>query len=298
MLYQQSDPPILGTEFLALSLRAVGYTVFANTDASGTFSSTLAANANRRMENAGVILQGMFAIVADLMRDWRDVPGSLQILPFFDQYLPAYGYVARHHEAAVLNGTLAPGEAGLWEVACWFEAVVLRWKLWPRDLALLEAVDRWGEEKGEEKTAHGSLNWKVWRGRHINILQFTVSISVLWTRVRRTDLAGFSLFPSLCRPKLKPSSVCIDEPHYNLLHEIQIPTVNLVRISSSFCASWIFSLTDIRPSSASIPPTMCNVSTFLSFDVQTMHRQQSISIQIPALWRDCCDCGAHWEIIK
>ena len=65
------------------------------------------------MESAGVILQGMFAIVMDLMRDWRNTPGSLEILPFLDQYLPAYGYVARGHEAAVLNGTLAPGEAGL-----------------------------------------------------------------------------------------------------------------------------------------------------------------------------------------
>lgn len=105
--------PKLGTEFLALSLRAAGYTVFANTEASGTFSSRLAADANRRMENAGVILQGMFAIAMDLMRDWRNTPGSLQVLPFLDQYLPAYGFVARHHEAAVLNGILVPGEAGL-----------------------------------------------------------------------------------------------------------------------------------------------------------------------------------------
>lgn len=105
--------PKLGTEFLALSLRAAGYTVFANTEASGTFSDRLTADANRRMENAGVILQGMFAVVMDLMRDWRNTPGSLQVLPFLDQYLPAYGFVARHHEAAVLNGTLVPGEAGL-----------------------------------------------------------------------------------------------------------------------------------------------------------------------------------------
>ena len=65
------------------------------------------------MENAGVILQGMFAIVMDLMRDWRNTPGSLQLLPFLDEYLPVYGYVARAHRAAVLNGMLAPGEFGL-----------------------------------------------------------------------------------------------------------------------------------------------------------------------------------------
>ncbi|KAL8941263.1 MAG: hypothetical protein Q9211_001885 [Gyalolechia sp. 1 TL-2023] len=101
------------TEFLALSMRAEGYTVFANTEASGTFSERLANDANRRMEDAGVILQGMFAIVMDLMRDWRNTPGSQQVLPWLDTYLPAYGYVARAHEAAVLNGTLLPGEEGL-----------------------------------------------------------------------------------------------------------------------------------------------------------------------------------------
>ena len=65
------------------------------------------------MENAGVVLQGMFAIMMDLMRDWRNTPGSLEILPFLDQYLPAYGYVARGHEAAVTSGKLLPGEKGL-----------------------------------------------------------------------------------------------------------------------------------------------------------------------------------------
>ncbi|KAL9581370.1 MAG: hypothetical protein Q9212_003943, partial [Teloschistes hypoglaucus] len=63
------------TEFLALSLRAEGYTVFANTQASGTFDEKLAADANRRMEGAGVVLQGTFAVVMDLMRDWRNTPG-------------------------------------------------------------------------------------------------------------------------------------------------------------------------------------------------------------------------------
>jgi len=87
--------------------------VFANTEASGAFSEKLAADANRRMEGAGVVLQGMFAIVMDLMRDWRAMPGSAQVLPWLDTYLPVYGYVARGHEAAVLNGTLAPGESGL-----------------------------------------------------------------------------------------------------------------------------------------------------------------------------------------
>ncbi|KAL8838566.1 MAG: hypothetical protein Q9176_004963 [Flavoplaca citrina] len=101
------------TEFLALSLRAEGFTVFANTEASGTFTDKLARDANDRMKDGGVILQGMFAIVMDLMRDWRNTPGSKEVLPWLDRYLPAYGYVARGHEAAVTNGTLAPGEEGL-----------------------------------------------------------------------------------------------------------------------------------------------------------------------------------------
>lgn len=65
------------------------------------------------MENSGVILQGLFAIVMDLMRDWRNTPGSLQLLPFLDQFLPVYGFVAKAHEGAVLNGTLIPGELGI-----------------------------------------------------------------------------------------------------------------------------------------------------------------------------------------
>ncbi len=101
------------TEFLALSLRAEGYTVFANTEGSGTFTQKLADDANARMKDAGVVLQGVFAIVMDLMRDWRNTPGSKEVLPWLDTYLPAYGYIARAHEAAVLNGTLAPGEEGL-----------------------------------------------------------------------------------------------------------------------------------------------------------------------------------------
>jgi len=57
------------------------------------------------MENAGAYLQGIFATVMDLIRDWRSPPGSLQVLPWLDQYLPTYGSVARDHEAAVPDGT-------------------------------------------------------------------------------------------------------------------------------------------------------------------------------------------------
>lgn len=47
---------LLGTMFLALSLREAGYSVWANTEASGTGSEKLAEDANRRMEGAGVHL--------------------------------------------------------------------------------------------------------------------------------------------------------------------------------------------------------------------------------------------------
>lgn len=93
-----------------MSLREAGYTVFANTDASGTFNDKLAADANRRMELAGVHLMGMFAIATDLMRDWRNTPGAKEMLPFFDKYLVQYSLVARAHFNAVNNGTILEGE--------------------------------------------------------------------------------------------------------------------------------------------------------------------------------------------
>ncbi|CAZ84327.1 unnamed protein product [Tuber melanosporum] len=99
------------TAFLALSLRAEEYEVFANSDASGTFDQRLADEANDRMRAAGVTTMGMFAISMDLMRDWRNTPGTSELLPFFDKYLTAYAFLARAHGAAVTNGTLLPSEA-------------------------------------------------------------------------------------------------------------------------------------------------------------------------------------------
>jgi len=65
------------------------------------------------MQAAGVQLVSLFSIVCDLMRDWRNMPGAAEVLPWLDTYFPAYGYVARGHAAAVDNGTIIPGEAGL-----------------------------------------------------------------------------------------------------------------------------------------------------------------------------------------
>lgn len=101
------------TTFLALALRAEGYSVFANIEGSGTYSELVRDTANSRMQQAGVQLVSLFSIVCDLMRDWRNTPGAKEVLPYLDRYLPAYGMVARHHAAALENGTLIPSEMEL-----------------------------------------------------------------------------------------------------------------------------------------------------------------------------------------
>ena len=73
------------TAFLALSLVEAGYTVFANSDASGTFDVKTASEANDRMRAAGVQVLSMFAVACELMRDWRNTPGAVEMLPFFDK---------------------------------------------------------------------------------------------------------------------------------------------------------------------------------------------------------------------
>ena len=73
------------TAFLALSLIEEGYTVYANADASGALSERIASDANDRMRAAGVHVLSSFAVVCDLMRDWRNTPGSLELLPYFDK---------------------------------------------------------------------------------------------------------------------------------------------------------------------------------------------------------------------
>ncbi|KAK5132596.1 hypothetical protein LTR08_008795 [Meristemomyces frigidus] len=100
------------TTFLALSLRAEGYGVWANIEASGTSTALIRDTANARMQAAGVQLVSMFAIVCDLMRDWRGTPGSAEVLPWLARYYPAYGMVAQGHGGAIRNGSFAPGEGG------------------------------------------------------------------------------------------------------------------------------------------------------------------------------------------
>ena len=73
------------TSFLAFSLVEAGYTVYANADASGTFDVRTASDANDRMRAAGVHVLSMFAVACELMRDWRNTPGTPELLPFFDK---------------------------------------------------------------------------------------------------------------------------------------------------------------------------------------------------------------------
>jgi hypothetical protein len=101
------------TTFLALAARAEGYSVFANVEASGTTTELIRDVSNSRMEKAGVQLLSHFSIVMDLMRDWRNTPGAKEVIPYLDRYYPVYGYLARGHAAATLNGTILPGEGGL-----------------------------------------------------------------------------------------------------------------------------------------------------------------------------------------
>lgn len=73
------------TAFLALSLRDAGYSVWANSDASGTFDKKTAQDANDHMRAAGVQVVSMFAVALELMRDWRSTPRTPEMMPFFDQ---------------------------------------------------------------------------------------------------------------------------------------------------------------------------------------------------------------------
>ncbi|KAM7185022.1 isochorismatase [Naviculisporaceae sp. PSN 640] len=101
------------TAFLARSLRAEGYSVWAAIEASGTTSSSVRDIANAQMLRAGVNVVSLFAILCDLMRDWRHVPGAEELYPWIDKWMPNYAYVARAHKNAANNGTVVPGQKDL-----------------------------------------------------------------------------------------------------------------------------------------------------------------------------------------
>ena len=72
--------------FLALSLRAEGYHVVVNQEASGTFNQRVADRALNRMENAGAQIMNFFSINGELFRDWRSPdPSAAETVPFLDQ---------------------------------------------------------------------------------------------------------------------------------------------------------------------------------------------------------------------
>ncbi|KAM3415558.1 Uncharacterized protein BST61_g9079 [Cercospora zeina] len=101
------------TTFLALSLRAEGYSVWANAEASGTTTPLIRDVSNDRMAQAGVQIVSLFSIVCDLMRDWRNTPGAETIIPWLQKYYPVYGTLAQSHGGAIQNGSIIPGEAPL-----------------------------------------------------------------------------------------------------------------------------------------------------------------------------------------
>lgn len=48
-------------------------------------------------------LIGLFAIIGDLMRSWRNTPGAVEFIPFADKYIPSYSWVARAHADAIVR---------------------------------------------------------------------------------------------------------------------------------------------------------------------------------------------------
>jgi hypothetical protein len=55
------------------------------------------------MRGAGVHILDSLSISMEMMRDWRNVPGAKEVLPWMDQYVPSYGFLARAHLSATKN---------------------------------------------------------------------------------------------------------------------------------------------------------------------------------------------------
>ncbi|KAF4979910.1 hypothetical protein FDECE_17981 [Fusarium decemcellulare] len=87
--------------FLALSLRAEGYDVWANLQGSASADKDISDHAYERMRGAGVHVLDSLSICMEMMRDWRNTPGAAEVLPWMDKYVPSYGSLARAHVAAV-----------------------------------------------------------------------------------------------------------------------------------------------------------------------------------------------------
>ncbi len=103
----------IGTAFAALSLREAGYSVWANIEGSGTSSELIRDASNLRMMDAGVHVVSWFALVGELMRDWRTPPTGEGIFVLFNHFFPSVSMLARGHRAAVQGGTILPGQETL-----------------------------------------------------------------------------------------------------------------------------------------------------------------------------------------
>jgi hypothetical protein len=52
------------------------------------------------MRDAGVHVLDSLSIAMEMMRDWRNVPGATEVLPWMDQFVPSYGFLARAYLSA------------------------------------------------------------------------------------------------------------------------------------------------------------------------------------------------------
>jgi nicotinamidase-related amidase len=98
------------TAFAALSMREAGYSVWANSEASGTISASVREDANNRMRDAGVQIVSPYVIFSELMRDWRTPPKGMNVWKLVDSLLPNGGMLARAHGFAVEHGEIQDGQ--------------------------------------------------------------------------------------------------------------------------------------------------------------------------------------------
>lgn len=94
-------------------MRQEGYSVWANSEASGTISALVRDGANDRMRDAGVHVVSPFVIWGELIRDHRQQPEGFDAWPFYERMQAASGVIARSHGAAVTSGELVEGQDSL-----------------------------------------------------------------------------------------------------------------------------------------------------------------------------------------
>ncbi|KAH7305194.1 Isochorismatase-like protein [Stachybotrys elegans] len=101
------------TTFAALSMVEAGYSVFANSDASGTTSASIREDANARMRDAGVQILSPFAVFGELMRDWRTPPTGETAWTLIASVVPSADMLARSHGYAVDFGVVQEGQRSI-----------------------------------------------------------------------------------------------------------------------------------------------------------------------------------------